>query len=84
MHFSRPNLSDDRRTRLKAQYIWPGMRQTRSDRDSAMPVWVADEFRYSQQDSAAESWFEKDAAQQLAVANEAHQAIAGRANFLNT
>ena len=59
---SRPNLSDDRRVGLNAQYIRPSMRRTKSDQDSAMLVRGADEFRYYQQDPAAKSWLEKDAA----------------------
>ena len=60
--YSRPNLSDDRRIGLNAQSIRPSMRQTKSDQDPAMLVRGADEFRYYQQDPAAKSWLEKDAA----------------------
>lgn len=38
VHCSRSNLSDGHRSRLNAQYVRPGIRQTKSDRDSAMPV----------------------------------------------
>ena len=44
VHSSRPNLSDNRRIGLKAQYIRPSMRQTKSNHDSAMLVRGADEF----------------------------------------
>ena len=80
VHCSRPNLSDDRRIGLNAQYIRPSMRQTKSDHDSALLVRGADKFGYYRQDLAAQSWLEKDAAQQLAIASEEYQEIAGRAN----
>ena len=80
VHCSRPNLSNDRRIGLNAQYIRPSMRQTKTDHDSAMLVRGRDTFGYYQQDSAAQSWLEEDAAQQLASASEKYQDIAGRAN----
>ena len=80
VHCSRPNLSDDRRIGLNAQYIRPSMRQTKSDHDSAMLVRGKDTFGYYRQDVAAHSWLEEDAAQQLAISREDHQDIAGRAN----
>lgn len=80
VHCSRPNLSDDRRIGLNAQYIRPSMRQTKTDHDSAMLVRGRDTFGYYQQDTAAQSWLEEDAAQQLANASEDYQDIAGRAN----
>jgi len=80
VHCSRPNLSGDRRIGLNAQYIRPSMRQTKSDHDSALLVRGADKFGYYRQDLAAQSWLEKDAAQQLAIASEEYQEIAGREN----
>ena len=80
VHCSRPNLSDDRRIGLNAQYIRPSMRQTKTDHDSAMLARGRDTFGYYQQDTAARSWLEEDAAQQLANASEEYQDIAGRAN----
>ena len=80
VHCSRPNLSGDRRIGLNAQFIRPSMRQTKSDHDSAMLVRGRDTFGYYQQDTAAQSWLEEDAAQQLANASEDYQDIAGRAN----
>ena len=80
VHCSRPNLSGDRRIGLNAQFIRPSMRQTKSDHDSAMLVRGTDRFGYYRQDLAAQSWLEKDAAQQLAIASEEYQEIAGRAN----
>ena len=80
VHCSRPNLSDDRRIGLNAQYIRPSMRQTKSDRDSAMLVRGTDAFGYYQCDEAAQSWLENDAAQLLAIASEEYQDIAGQAN----
>jgi ectoine hydroxylase-related dioxygenase (phytanoyl-CoA dioxygenase family) len=80
VHCSRPNLSDDRRIGLNAQYIRPNMRQTKSRHDSALLVRGADKFGYYRQDLAAQSWLEKEAAQQLAIASEDYQEIAGRAN----
>ena len=53
VHCSLPNLSDDRRIGLNAQYTRPSMRQTKSDHDSAMLLRGATEFSYYQQDSAA-------------------------------
>mgnify|MGYP001445644355 CR=1 FL=1 len=80
VHCSRPNLSNDRRIGLNAQYIRPSMRQTKSDHDSAMLVRGTDKFGYYRQDLAAQSWLEKNAAQQLTIASEEYQEIAGRAN----
>ena len=80
VHCSRPNLSGNRRIGMNAQFIRPSMRQTKSDHDSAMLVRGADRFGYYRQDLAAQSWLEKDAAQQLAIASEEYQEIAGRAN----
>ena len=80
VHCSRPNLSDDRRIGLNAQYIRPSMRQTKSDDDSAMLVRGKDTFGHYRQDEAAQSWLENDAAQKLAIAREDYQDIAGRAN----
>ena len=80
VHCSRPNLSGDRRIGLNAQFIRPSMRQTKSDHDSAMLVRGTDRFGYYRQDLAAQSGLEKDAAQQLAIASEEYQEIAGRAN----
>ena len=45
-----------------------------------MLVRGRDTFGYYRQDTAAQSWLEEDAAQQLAIAREEHQDIAGRAN----
>ena len=80
VHCSRPNLSDDRRIGLNAQYIRPSMRQTKSDDDSAMLVRGKDTFGHYRQDEAAQSWLESDAAQKLAIAREDYQDIAGQAN----
>ena len=62
------------------QYIRPSMRQTKCDHDSAMLVRGRDTFGHYRQDTAAQSWLEEDAAQQLAIASEEYQDIAGRAN----
>ena len=80
VHCSRPNLSDDRRIGLNAQYIRPSMRQTKSDHDSAMLVRGEDTFGYYRQDVAAQSWLAENAAQELAIARADYQDIAGRAN----
>jgi ectoine hydroxylase-related dioxygenase (phytanoyl-CoA dioxygenase family) len=80
VHCSHPNLSGDRRLGLNAQYIRPSMRQTKSDDDSAMLVRGRDTFGYYRQEAAAQSWLEENAAQQLAIASEEYQDIAGRAN----
>ena len=80
VHCSRPNLSDDRRIGLNAQYIWPSMRQTKSDHDSSMLVRGAYKFGYYRQDSAAKSWLKKEVARELTVASEEYQEIAGCAN----
>jgi hypothetical protein len=56
------------------------MRQTKSDDDSAMLVRGRDTFGYYRQEAAAQSWLEENAAQQLAIASEEYQDIAGRAN----
>ncbi len=79
LHASMPNNSRDRRIGLNVQYIAPSMRQTKSDKDSALLVRGQDRFRHFTADRPAERDLDPAAMARQQVLERQYQAIAGNA-----
>jgi len=79
LHDSMPNHSKDRRIGLNVQYIAPQMRQTKSDRDSAMLVRGVDRFEHFDTDRAAECDLDPAAVERFRELDRQYVEIAGEA-----
>ncbi len=79
LHASMPNLSDDRRIGLNAQYLAPHVRQTKHDKDSAMLVRGEDRYRHFGVDRPACADFESEALARWQELNDLHLATQGTA-----
>ncbi|MGX9355362.1 phytanoyl-CoA dioxygenase family protein [Roseobacteraceae bacterium S113] len=72
LHASMPNVSDDRRIGLNAQFIAPKVRQTKHDHDTAVLVRGQDPFGHYGADLPATEEFGADARARWEVLNKLH------------
>jgi len=79
LHASMANRSTDRRIGLNAQYIAPHMRQTKTDKDSAMLVRGQDRFGHFLQDRPAEADLEPAALERQRELDRQYLETAGKA-----
>lgn len=77
LHASMPNVSDDRRIGLNAQFIAPHVRQTKHDRDTVVLVRGVDEHQHYGSDRPAEGYLEPRAVAHLDELERIHKESAG-------
>ena len=77
LHASMPNVGDDRRIGLNAQYLAAHVRQTKHDLDSALLLRGEDRYRHFQADIPAQVDLDPAALQRQAELQVRHREIAG-------
>ena len=80
IHSSSPNYSHERRIGLNIQYISPSMKQTKSNKDTALLIRGVNRFGYYAEDQAASEVESDDFNTKLLEATEKYHSIAGTKN----
>lgn len=79
LHASMPNVSDDRRIGLNAQYLAPHLRQTKHNHDSAILVRGEDSYRHFGVDTPAAGDMEPEALKRWERLQQIHEETQGAA-----